>query len=60
VRNVTFVNPKKWIGELQPVEPYASLQEVARRYLCAYGSAKNENFAQWGKLRLIPAWKIEK
>ena len=57
-RNVTFVNPKKWIGEWQPVEPYAALQEIVRRYLRAYGPATVETFAQWWGMRLTPARKL--
>ena len=57
-RNVTFVNPKKWIGEWQPVEPYEALQTMARRYLRAYGPATVEEFALWWGLRLTPARKL--
>jgi len=57
-RNVTFVNPKKWIGKWQPVDPYAALQEIARRYLRAYGPATAEDFARWWELRVIPARKL--
>jgi hypothetical protein len=57
-RNVTFVNPRKWIGEWQPVEPYAALQEIALHYLRAYGPATTEDFARWWELRLIPARKL--
>jgi hypothetical protein len=57
-RNVTFVNPKKWIGEWQPFEPYEALREVARRYLRAFDPAMVEEFAQWWELRLIPARKL--
>lgn len=59
-QNVTFVHPKKWIGEWQPVEPGAALQEVARRYFRAYGPATVEEFAQWWGLRLTPARKLFK
>jgi hypothetical protein len=57
-RNVTFVNPRKWIGEWQPVEPYAALQEIALHYLRAYGPATAEDFARWWELRVIPARKL--
>lgn len=57
-RNVTFANPKEWIGEWQPVEPYAALQEMARRYLRAYGPATVKEFAQWWEIRLTPARKL--
>ena len=57
-RNVTFVHPGKWIGKWQSVEPYAALQEMARRYLRAYGPATPELFARWWELRLVPARKL--
>lgn len=57
-RNVTFVNPRQWIDHWQPVEPYAALQEIARRYLRAYGPATVEEFAHWWGLRLTPARKL--
>jgi Winged helix DNA-binding domain len=46
-RNVTFVRPSKWIGKWEPIEPHLALQEVARRYLRAYGPATPEDFALW-------------
>src|SRR5207253_2327926 len=46
-RNVTFVRPSAWIGEWQPLEPQEALQEIARRYLRAYGPARPEDFALW-------------
>ena len=57
-RNVTFVNPKKWIGNWQTIEPELALREVARRYLRAYGPTRPENLARWWELRLIPARKL--
>jgi hypothetical protein len=45
--NVTFVRPSAWLGPQAPVEPFAALQEVARRYLRAYGPATPEDFARW-------------
>src|SRR6266567_7417659 len=32
-KTVTFMNPKVWIKEWQPIEPQSALQELARRYL---------------------------
>jgi hypothetical protein len=46
-QSATFMNPKVWIGEWQPIEPKLALQEIARRYLQAYGPATAENFAFW-------------
>jgi hypothetical protein len=57
-QNVTFVRPSQWIGKWQPVEPYPALQEMARRYLQAYGPATPEDFARWWSLRLVPARKL--
>lgn len=46
-QNVTFVNPKKWLKKWEPVEPEAAFQEIARRYLRAYGPLTPRNFARW-------------
>jgi hypothetical protein len=61
-QNVTFVNPRKWIGEWQSFEPEQALQEIARRYLRAYGPARVEDFMQWwwGWSALIPTRKLFK
>lgn len=64
-RNVTFVNPRQWTGlnvkqNRQPVEPRLALQEIARRYLRAYGPTTPNDFARWwdGGARLVPARKL--
>ena len=44
---VTFVRPDQWIGSFEPADPLESLQEVARRFLAAYGPARVEEFARW-------------
>lgn len=46
-KTATFMNPRTWIGEWQPVDPKRALQEMARRYLQAYGPANAEDFAFW-------------
>lgn len=46
-RSVTFVNPRKWIGKWEAVDPDAAFQEIARRYLRAYGPLTPRNFARW-------------
>src|SRR5712692_2680551 len=46
-QNVTFMNPRVWIGKWQLIEPELALQEMARRYLQAYGPATPEDFAFW-------------
>jgi hypothetical protein len=57
-RNATFVRPSRWIGKWKPVEPHLALQEIARRYLRAYGPATPEDFARWWELRIVPARKL--
>lgn len=46
-QNVTFVNAKKWLGKWVSAEPEAAFQEIARRYLHAYGPLTPNNFARW-------------
>jgi hypothetical protein len=46
-QNVTFVNAKKWLSQWQPVEPEAAFQEIARRFLGAYGPMTPRQFARW-------------
>jgi hypothetical protein len=46
-KTVTFMNPRAWIGTWQPIEPKLALQEIARRYLRAYGPATADDFAFW-------------
>jgi hypothetical protein len=46
-QNVTFVNPRAWIGAWQSIAPEMALQTIARRYLQAYGPATREDFARW-------------
>ncbi|MDQ3898661.1 MAG: winged helix DNA-binding domain-containing protein [Actinomycetota bacterium] len=44
---VTFVRPDQWLGPFELPDPVASLREMARRYLSAYGPATVEEFARW-------------
>ena len=46
-KTVTFMNPRVWIGEWQPIEPQLALRELARRYLQAYGPATADDFRFW-------------
>ena len=46
-QNVTFVNPRAWIGEWTSIEPEQAIREIIRRYLRAYGPATPEDFAHW-------------
>jgi hypothetical protein len=54
-RNMTFVNPRHRLGARITVDPNEALQEIARRYLSAFGPATVEQFAQWWGMRLTPA-----
>jgi hypothetical protein len=57
-QNVTFVRPRDWIGDWNEVEPHAALQEIARRYLSAFGPAMPEDFARWWGIDAAPARKL--
>ena len=46
-KTVTFMNPRGSIEEWQPIEPKLALQELARRYLRAYGPATSDDFRFW-------------
>lgn len=46
-QNVTFVNPRAWMGAWPSIEPEQALQELVRRYLWAYGPATAAEFARW-------------
>jgi hypothetical protein len=59
-RRITYTNPHGWLPDLAVGEPGASLDEVIRRYLHAYGPARPEHLARWlaatiGKVR--PRWQ---
>ncbi len=57
-QSATFMNPRVWIGKWQPIEPKRALQEIARRYLQAYGPATPEDFAFWWGCQKILARKL--
>ena len=59
-QNATFMNPRAWIGEWQSIEPELALQEIARRYLRAYGPATSEDFRFWWGLQKTLAKKLFK
>ena len=46
-RTKTFVNPRTWLREWQEWDPQEAQQEVARRYLRAYGPATPRDFGFW-------------
>lgn len=57
-QNVTFVLPGCWIGEWESPEPQRAIQEVARRYLRAFGPATTDDFARWFGLTAGQAKKV--
>jgi hypothetical protein len=57
-QNVTFVNPRVWFGNWQPIEPQLALRDIARRYLQAYGPATTDDFAFWWGCGKTPARKL--
>ena len=46
-KTATFMNPRVWMGEWRFIEPQLALQELARRYLRAYGPATSDDFRFW-------------
>ncbi len=46
-QNITFVNPKTWVGTWQSIEPEQALKKIVRLYLQTYGPATPEDFARW-------------
>jgi hypothetical protein len=59
-QNVTFVNPKMWVGTWQSVEPEQALKHIAQLYLQAYGPATPEDFARWWGGTITQAKKLFK
>ncbi|WIM97927.1 winged helix DNA-binding domain-containing protein [Actinoplanes oblitus] len=50
-RNVTFVAPREWLGEQEPVDLEEAVDRLALDYLGAYGPAEPAEFARWFDLR---------
>ncbi|WP_328466677.1 winged helix DNA-binding domain-containing protein [Actinoplanes sp. NBC_00393] len=50
-RNVTFVAPRAWLGDWEPVETEAAIDRLVTDYLATYGPAEPEEFARWFDLR---------
>ncbi|UQU63376.1 winged helix DNA-binding domain-containing protein [Couchioplanes caeruleus] len=50
-RNVTFVAPRAWFGDWEPVETEAAIDRLAAAYLDAYGPADSAEFARWFDLK---------
>lgn len=57
-KTATFMNPRGWMRAWQPIEPMLALQEIARRYLQAYGPATADNFAFWWGCQKTRAKKL--
>ncbi|HEU5226448.1 MAG TPA: winged helix DNA-binding domain-containing protein [Ktedonobacteraceae bacterium] len=57
-KTATFMNPRGWIGQWQPIEPRLALQQIARRYLRAFGPATTDDFAFWWGCGKTPAKNI--
>lgn len=57
-QNVTFVNPRTWIGSWQSIEPEQALKSIVRLYLQAYGPATTTDFAHWWGERITLAKKL--
>jgi Winged helix DNA-binding domain len=59
-QNVTFVNPKGWVGSWQSIEPEEALKHIVRLYLQTYGPATPEDFARWWGGKITQAKKLFK
>ncbi len=46
-QNITFLHPRRWIGEWEPVDTETAYRELARRYLAAYAPASADDFGHW-------------
>jgi hypothetical protein len=46
-QNVTFVRADQWLGAWEERDPEASMLEVVRRFLRAYGPSTHTELAQW-------------
>lgn len=59
-QHVTFVSPKYWLGDWEPVQADEAFQEIARRFLKTYGPATSDEFARWFGMTTSQAKKIFK
>jgi hypothetical protein len=50
-RNVTFVRPDRWLGNLERPDGAEAEREIARRFLRTYGPASADDFARWIGMR---------
>lgn len=49
-RTVTFVAPRAWLGEWEPVDPDQAVQDVLRAVLDAYGPLGLDELQRWSAL----------
>ncbi len=57
-QNVTFVQPRHWLGEWQDIDEEYAIAEVVRRYLHAYGPAAAEDFSFWWGVAVAEAKRM--
>lgn len=57
-QNVTFVNPKTWIGTWPTIEPEQARKLIARLYLQAYGPVTPVDFTRWWGGNITQAKKL--
>jgi hypothetical protein len=56
-RRVTYTNPRRWLPGFKPASADQAVGAVITRYLCAYGPATPQQFAQW--IGAPAAWAAE-
>jgi hypothetical protein len=59
-QQVTFVRPADWLGTWTELDPEASLQTIARRFLATYGPATSDEFGRWWGMDASRARKLFK
>lgn len=59
-KNVTFVYPQKWLSRWDDVDSDVALQEIARRFLNAYGPATTDEFSRYLGITKSQAKKVFK
>lgn len=57
-QNVTFVSPRRWLGDYLELDMNDARLETARRYLSAYGPATPDDFATWWGMGRTDARKL--
>jgi uncharacterized protein YcaQ len=59
-RNVTFVNPRRWLGDWDDIPSEEALPEIARRFLTVFAPATPDEFARWFGFAAADAKRIFK